>query len=232
MPSGTFVGFVGRKLKALTVAKFPKLPLWTDALIGDTYHLTPAEFGAYMRLLIAQWRSKDQKIPRDDISLGRMIGDPNGWHRLKLKVLPFFDVTCCGFYRQARCFDEYETTLRYAAQRSAAGTASALKRKNRDATGGQRNSNETPPPIPIKEVSRVLNGIHGGKKNGGSSDLPDFEKMARFQKSLALKIGVDGWAIVAAACFKSDPNHERALALCKDAATALNKGWPRQWPIS
>ena len=40
------------------MAEFPCLPLWTDALLGDTYHLTPAQFGAYLRLLIAADRAE------------------------------------------------------------------------------------------------------------------------------------------------------------------------------
>ncbi len=58
------------------MAEFPKLPLWTDALIGDTYHLTPAQFGAYLRLLIVAWRRKGCDLPNDDVELGRYVGDP------------------------------------------------------------------------------------------------------------------------------------------------------------
>lgn len=32
------------------MAEFPALPLWTDAYIGDTAHLTNEEHGVYLRL--------------------------------------------------------------------------------------------------------------------------------------------------------------------------------------
>jgi uncharacterized protein YdaU (DUF1376 family) len=47
------------------VAKYPALPLWTDALIADTTHLSHSEFGIYMRILIAMWRTPGCRIPKD-----------------------------------------------------------------------------------------------------------------------------------------------------------------------
>jgi uncharacterized protein YdaU (DUF1376 family) len=128
------------------MAEFPAMPLWTDALIGDTYTLTPAEFGAYMRLLIFAWRTRDCALPSNDAELGRMIGDPKNWHRLRTKVMAFFTLGEDGRYRQYRLLREREYVSRRTAQASAAGRASALKRLNRPATGvptkKQRTFNE------------------------------------------------------------------------------------------
>ncbi len=116
------------------MAEFPALPLWTDALIGDTYHLTPAQFGAYMRLLIAAWRRPNCDLPDDDRFLGRVVGDQRGWHRLKPIVMPFFDQSDDGFYRQKRLLAERNWCATKAAKNAAAGRTSALKRKNRGST--------------------------------------------------------------------------------------------------
>lgn len=128
------------------MAKFPALPLWTDALIGDTFHLTPAQFGAYLRLLIVEWRDPDCSIPNDDVFLGRSIGDPKNWHRLKPVILPYFTLGEDGRYRQKRLLDERDSCARYAARSTAGNEAKALKRKHRDAAKPVLNGSLEPPP--------------------------------------------------------------------------------------
>lgn len=132
---------VGHLGDGVAMARFPKLPLWTDALIGDTYHLTPAEFGAYMRLLIAAWRTSDCALPNDDAFLGRIVGDPKNWHRLRRAAMGFFTLRADGKWIQRRLLDEHEACARYSDKQAAAGSASALKRKNRDATAVQPELN-------------------------------------------------------------------------------------------
>ncbi len=137
------------------MAEFPAIPLWTDALIGDTFHLTPAQFGAYLRLLIAAWRAPDCSLPNDDVRLGRIIGDVKNWHRLRPVVMEFWTLGDDDRYRQKRLLREREWVSRTAAQRAAAGRSSALKRKELGSTGAQRDGNETatptPTPIPINK---------------------------------------------------------------------------------
>lgn len=38
------------------MAELPIMPLKTDALLADTTHMTPEEFGVYVRILLAMWR--------------------------------------------------------------------------------------------------------------------------------------------------------------------------------
>jgi uncharacterized protein YdaU (DUF1376 family) len=160
------------------MAQFPALPLWTDALIGDTYQLTPAQFGAYLRLLIVQWRSKGCKLPVDDTYLGRAIGDPKNWHRLKPVVMAFFtlqyDSELSGgqCYRQLRLVDEHEYVSRQAAKSSAGGRSKALKSRHvRPAPALPNaclNSAPTPTPTPThkKKVSKTTapNGAERGSR--------------------------------------------------------------------
>lgn len=47
--------------------------LWTDAWIADTCHLTPAERGMYMDLLILMWRTPGCSVPNDDAWLARHL---------------------------------------------------------------------------------------------------------------------------------------------------------------
>ena len=47
------------------MANFPSLPLWTDAYMADTGHLTFEEHGVYLMLLMTIWRSPNCRIPND-----------------------------------------------------------------------------------------------------------------------------------------------------------------------
>lgn len=45
------------------MAEYPALPLWTDAYEADCSHLSDAEDGCYLRLIIEMWRSRHCRIP-------------------------------------------------------------------------------------------------------------------------------------------------------------------------
>ncbi len=55
------------------MAKFPALPLWTDAYLADTMHLDDEEHGLYLRLLMLMWRSPLCRVPNDDEWLARAL---------------------------------------------------------------------------------------------------------------------------------------------------------------
>lgn len=47
------------------MAMFAALPLFTDSYLADTRHLTRAQHGTYLLLLILMWRSPQCRIPND-----------------------------------------------------------------------------------------------------------------------------------------------------------------------
>lgn len=88
------------------MAEFPALPLWTDAYLGDTTHLTTIEHGAYLLLLMSMWRSTDCALPDDDRLLARYARlTPAQWRRIKPVIMPFFRVAE-GRVTQGRLTDE------------------------------------------------------------------------------------------------------------------------------
>jgi hypothetical protein len=198
-----------------------------------------------MRLLIVSWRRKNCDLPSDDVFLGRAVGDPKNWHRLKAVVLPYFTLGEDGLYRQKRLLDERDYCARRAANASAAGRASALKRLHRGSTVVQQTPNEfptptpTPDPVPGKEVSNkiLFNGNGNGKKDGfekGSVTIKDpIQRVAIFQKKLAAYLGDGGINVITASMNLDDPNHVSALEFCQMKAREMGaKGLPHNWPAS
>ena len=47
------------------MSKAPSMPMYWDAYIADTTHLSTEEHGAYLLLLAAMWR-RDGSVPDDD----------------------------------------------------------------------------------------------------------------------------------------------------------------------
>ncbi|WP_375450618.1 DUF1376 domain-containing protein [uncultured Devosia sp.] len=54
------------------MAQFPALPLWTDAYLADTRHLSAEQHGAYLLLLMEAWRRPSCSLPDDDEMLARL----------------------------------------------------------------------------------------------------------------------------------------------------------------
>ena len=55
------------------MAEFSSLPLFTDAWLADTSHLSRAERGLYMDLLVLIWRSPECRVPNDLDWVGRRL---------------------------------------------------------------------------------------------------------------------------------------------------------------
>lgn len=126
------------------MAEFPALPLWTDAYLGDTTHLTTIEHGAYLLLLFTAWRTPTYDLPDDDKILARYCRLTLGqWLRIRGTILAYWKLKGGRWYN-GRLLDERDAVRRKVAQRSDAGKASALKRLHRSSTSVQRDANENP----------------------------------------------------------------------------------------
>ena len=73
--------------------KPPAIPLFGDAYLADTTHLTTEEHGAYLLLIMAAWRQDDCALPVDDKKLARVVGlSPRKWGAIKATILEFWTV--------------------------------------------------------------------------------------------------------------------------------------------
>lgn len=87
------------------MAQYPALPLWTDAYLADTTHLTTLEHGAYLLLLMTMWRAGGS-LPNDDKQLARFARLTSGqWARVKPTLFAFFRVSSDSI-TQGRLTDE------------------------------------------------------------------------------------------------------------------------------
>ncbi|EGY01392.1 hypothetical protein AZA_88703 [Nitrospirillum viridazoti Y2] len=111
------------------MAQFPAIPLFTDAYLGDTTHLTTIEHGAYLLLLMSMWRTADCSLPADDKLLARYARLTTGqWARIKPTLMPFFTEEE-GRIRQGRLTDEYKLVRQHSRQQSDKARSRWLKEK-------------------------------------------------------------------------------------------------------
>lgn len=123
------------------MAEFPAFPLWTDAYLADTHHLTTIEHGAYLLLLVAMWRSNGT-LPNDDRQLAKFarLGS-NQWQRIKPAIMPFMRINGQTI-TQGRLADE----LQYVRDHS----------KKQAKNARSRWSNRTVPPDAVQQHPPAL----------------------------------------------------------------------------
>lgn len=77
------------KLRKLRMSKSPSMPMFWDAYLADTTHLTTEEHGAYLLLLAAMWR-RNGYVPDDDRDNARILGLTQAkWRKVKVRLSEF-----------------------------------------------------------------------------------------------------------------------------------------------
>ena len=90
------------------MAEFPSLPLFTDAIIADCFHLTDEEFGRYMRIIIIMWRTPGCKIPADPAWIcKRLRVDALAYAEHVQPIIQEFFKEDAGWWTQKRLMKEY-----------------------------------------------------------------------------------------------------------------------------
>ena len=126
------------------MAKFPHLPLWVDAYLADTLHLTHEEHGLYLMLLMTIWRSPDCKIPNDlEWVKRRLRATDQQMENLVKNLLDEFFITTGNHITQKRLKEEYE----YVRKKAKKNSVSAKSRWQKEKQVCERNA-PTPTPIP------------------------------------------------------------------------------------
>ena len=147
------------------MADFPAMPLWTDAYLADTRHLSTHQHGAYLLLLMSAWRHPECSLPDCDRTLARLAGmNAGAWARCKPVVMAFFAQEDDGRWRQKRLSKERSYVKKRIASQSAKGKASAeakrRKKQGLDSTGvdAQRQPNGNPASTPTPKKNSLPKG--------------------------------------------------------------------------
>lgn len=110
----------------------PWMPLYVGQYLADTTHLTTAEHGAYLLLIMHYWMNDG--LPTDDRQLARIARmTPGQWKNARPVVNAFFQ----DGWKHKRIEFEFTEAARMSAAGKAGGRASAQARR-------QRSSNDKP----------------------------------------------------------------------------------------
>lgn len=116
------------------MADLPVMPLYTDALVADTTHLTASEFGAYMLILIAMWRAGGS-LPDDEALIRRVSRiRENHWAQSRDRIFALLS-RGDGRVTQKRLQAEFERSTQRHERRASAGRKGGKKRAEAAETG-------------------------------------------------------------------------------------------------
>jgi uncharacterized protein YdaU (DUF1376 family) len=136
------------------------MPLFPDAFIADTQHLSLEERGAYMHILMVTWRNNGRALPDDPKRMARTLAvTVKRWEKLRPVLAEFFDLSA-GTWRQRRLEKEWEFVQKSKAISQCNGAKGGRPKllKNNDTQNPtglvQANLNETTQPQPLTQEER------------------------------------------------------------------------------
>jgi len=192
------------------MSAYPSLPLFTDAFIADTGHLSAQETGAYLMLMMVAWRSPDCRLADDDDRLARWARvDRRTWLRIKPTIMEFWTLEA-GFWSQKRLSKEREFVSKRA----------EVNRKNGEQGGRPKSLKNNDLPNPAGSV-RVSETKAPNPSPNPTEDSPSVPKGTSVPKPSK---GTERGSFIATDWEPSDADTAFALAeLGSDAATARER---------
>lgn len=172
------------------MAEFPALPLWTDAFMGDTMHLSAEQVGVYALLLFTAWRRPDCDLPDDDKFLAKIARcGGHKWKALR-PVMASFHIVENGVWTQKRLQKERKFVRDVG--KKMAENAHRRWNKNKDianADAMQRQCNGNAPiPIPTKKEN-----IQSAAPQADGLDFEKFWQDYPREKNMSKKRALAAW---------------------------------------
>lgn len=159
------------------MAKFPSMPLMTDAYIADTQHLSNEEHGCYLRMLMIAWRTPECALPDDDKRIATMLGLTLKRWREKIKpvVQPFWTVDN-GQWTQKKQLEVRKKVEKNVQQKRDAyeqtERAKRLKQKENGLSDDPSDDLSPEEPTKTKTKESTGKGLKGRSLSPGAHDPP------------------------------------------------------------
>lgn len=163
------------------MAEFPALPLWTDAYLADTGHLSVTEHGMYFLMLVQLWRAPKQRLPNDDAWLARKFGRSLEAFVSEWKpIMQEFMQTDGNWWTQKRLSAEFAYVQQLSAKRSDAAKSMWEKKKTSCTSISPAYA---PTPTPLKESTL----------SAGTADFEAFWQSYPLEKNMSKKRTLLAW---------------------------------------
>lgn len=201
------------------MADFPALPIWTDAYLADTRHLSTVEHGAYLLLMMEAWRRPSCSLPNDDALLARLAGlNHNEWGAIKDTVLALWKLDeKRNVFVQKRLSKEREFLDKKRVKNKQSAASRWNKKEKGDANAMQtqcQNDAPTPTPTPTPTVKKDPSDPKKGKRLP-----PDFTPDLQAAVEMGLR---PERAISEAASFKD-------YWIAQPGSKGVKLDWPATW---
>lgn len=156
------------------MAEFPALPLFVDAYMLDCGHLTDAEHGRYLQILMQLWIAPQQRLPNDDEWLARKFRRTPEEVRRDLRPLCSEFCQVSGNWitqkRLSKVFEHVKATSKKQSDR-----AKARWYKDKDVSHGNADVHRSGNATAMQDVHRsgnASNPIQSNPKESSSSHPP------------------------------------------------------------
>jgi uncharacterized protein YdaU (DUF1376 family) len=203
------------------MAEFPALPLWTDAYLADCGHLSDAENGRYIFILLAMWRAPNQRLPNDDDWLARKFRKTVEEVKTDLRPLIREFCQCDGnWITQKRLLREWEYVKKTSERQREAAKSRWVKEKDLShGNAGRHASGNAPTPTPTpSEEKKDLQRASARQTRG--TRLSDDWQPDESDQAYALKFHVDP---------RTEAEAFRDYWHAKAGANAVKLNWAATW---
>lgn len=154
-----------------SLSQAPSMPLYPDAFIADTQHLSLEERGAYMHILMVTWRANGKPLIDDAKRMALVLGVSIAkWLKLRAVLVSLFDLSD-GTFRQKRLEKEWEKRQEFRDKQSDKGKKSAVVKALNNNRTSQTAVATTVEPNTQPDGNLRARSVSVSKEPKGSKDI-------------------------------------------------------------
>lgn len=168
------------------------MPLFTDAYLADTTHLTREEHGSYLLMLMAMWRAGG-KLPNDHDLLRRIAKcTPKTWPKTWEQLERLFTIPGDGTITQKKLSSEHTRVMRRVQNARENGKSGGRPKSLKDnGPSNPTGSVSVSPGKPDQKLSVIRNPESEKKEKGASPSAPPAAKRKTERRSAMLPLPID-----------------------------------------